>query len=95
MIEPIGRPVEELPPPSAPLVVVRTGAQALIRALGRRKAEKFVREWATLFSTQESVELLLPARTPSERRAVAKAQREAMAWFREVLPTLLASIPKE
>jgi hypothetical protein len=85
----------ELPAPSAELVLLRTGAQAVIRTLGRKKGEKFLREWTALLADEDSVSLLFPARGASERASVYVAQRQALAWMRQAMPTLLATIPPE
>lgn len=85
----------ELPAPSAALTIVRTGAQALCVALGRRKAEKFLREWARIASSEESIRMLFPTRSASEREAVREAQLQALAWLRQALPSLIASLPPE
>lgn len=84
-----------LPPPSASLVVIRTGAQALVRTLGRRKGERFIREWMNLLSTEEAVRALLPARAPGDRAAVAQARSEALAWMQSIAPLLVAALPDE
>lgn len=84
---------EELPEPDAALTIVRTGVQALCVALGRRKAEKFLREWVRIASTEDSIRLLFPTRPPGEREAQARAQREALAWLRQVLPAMIGSLP--
>lgn len=86
---------DEQPSPSAALALVRTGAQAICVALGRRKAEKFLREWARIAATEESIRLLFPTRPASEREAQIVAQREAMSWLRQVLPTLIGTLPPE
>lgn len=88
-------PVIGLPPPSATLVLIRTGVQALMRTLGRRKAERLLREWSAILVNLETVQTLLPSRSPADRAEVAKAQMEAVAWWREILPALLDSIPKD
>jgi hypothetical protein len=77
------------------MVLLRTGAQALIRTLGARKGRRFINEWASLLSSEESVALLFPNREPSERAAVRRAQRGAIAWFNEAAPALIASVPPE
>lgn len=84
---------EELPAPSAELVLLRTGAQAVVRTFGKRKGERFIREWAALLASEESVRMLFPARAPSDREAVTLAQRRALAWFRQVAPVLIATLP--
>lgn len=86
---------DEQPSPSAALALVRTGAQALCVALGRRKAERFLREWARIAATEESIRLLFPTRPAHEREAQVMAQREAAAWLKQVLPTLIATLPAE
>lgn len=87
--------VDEMPAPSAELVVLRTGAQALVRALGRRKGERFLREWAQLLADEESVRLLFPTRPAADRAAVSVAQRQAVAWLRQTMPVLIATLPPE
>lgn len=86
---------EELPEVSASLVLIRTGAEAVIRALGRKRGEKFLREWMNLLATEESVALLLPIRPTANRAEQSKAGREASAWLRAAAPTLIASLPPE
>jgi hypothetical protein len=77
------------------LVIVRTGAQALIRALGPRKGRKFVKEWTALLSTENSVKMLFPSQPQEDRAAVSAVQQQALAWMREALPVFMASIPPE
>jgi hypothetical protein len=61
--------------------------------LGRRKAERFLREWVRIASTEESIRTLFPTRPASERQAQALAQLEALAWLRQVLPAMIATLP--
>jgi hypothetical protein len=87
--------LDGLPKATAELVLIRTQTQALTKVLGRKKSEKFMREWVALLATEETVRLLLPIRSPQDRETVSKVQREACAWVRQVLPTLIASLPPE
>jgi hypothetical protein len=86
---------ETLPPTSPELAAMRMLTQAFVRSVGRRRAERYVRELATLIDTEESVRLLMPVRPKEQRAAQAVAQQEAVAWLRQVLPVLMASIPPE
>jgi hypothetical protein len=85
----------ELPPASAELVIIRTGTQALIRTLGRKKGERFLKEWMALLADEDSVRLLFPARPQHDRASVVVAQQQALAWVRQAIPTFLATIPPE
>lgn len=85
----------ELPAPSAALTIVRTGAQALCITLGRRKAEKWLREWARIASDAESIRMLFPTRSPGEREAVRASQLQALAWLKEALPAMMETLPPE
>lgn len=76
-------------------IVVLTGAGALIQTLGRKKAERFIRDWASRIARQEAVSRLLPDRSASSIRARSRDQEDAAAWMRENIPALLASLPLE
>jgi hypothetical protein len=88
-------PEPKLPAHSAELEVQRKFMQAIIRALPKRRAERLIRELATLLSNEEKVRVLLPNRSSSQRRAQANAEDEAAQWIRQELPMLLSSIPPE
>jgi hypothetical protein len=77
---------------AAASIVLRTGAQAVCSALGRRKAERFLREWARLISLGESVRVIRPK---GAARLDAEATREASAWLEANLPALIASLPPD
>jgi hypothetical protein len=87
--------VEDLPPVHVSLVLIRTGAQAVIKAMGRKRGERFLREWMELLATEESVAMLLPIRAPKDRAAQERTRREAVAWLRQIAPTLIGSLPKK
>jgi hypothetical protein len=69
--------------------------QARIRSMPRRRAERYLRELAGILETEESIRLLYPTRPPAERLAQHKAQDQAAAWLRSILPVLIASLPRE
>lgn len=69
--------------------------QAFIRTMGRRKAERFIRELALIASHEESVRSLMPHRPAANRARRNRAQNEAAEWLRQVLPFLISSLPPE
>jgi hypothetical protein len=44
---------------------------------------------------EEAVALLMPIRAPAQHARVAEARRQAMALYRALLPTFVASLPEE
>jgi hypothetical protein len=88
-------PEARLPAPSAELEVLRKFMQAVIRATPKRRAERLIRELATIVANEESVRVLLPNRTSSQRRAQTDAQDQAAQWIRQELPMLLSSLPPD
>lgn len=78
--------------PDANRVLIRTQAQALVRVLGPRKGERFLREWAASLDDLESVQALFPTQQARDRAAITNAQREAMDWFRQIGPILWGSL---
>lgn len=84
-----------VPRPSPEFVALRTGAQALVRTLGRKRAERFLREWARMLSVDEGVTTLLPRRPASDHAAVELAREQARTWFQSVLPAILDAVPDE
>lgn len=87
--------IPELPAETVELELIRTGVQALVKTLGPRKADRFLREWASILASEEVVTRLLPSRSLEEIRGHVLARRGAMAWLRQNLRMLLASIPPE
>ncbi len=80
------------PAPDANRVLIRTQAQALLRVLGPRKGERFLREWAASLDALESVQSLFPTQAARDRAAITAAQREALDWFRQIGPILWGSL---
>lgn len=81
--------------PDAAKVLIRTQSQAIIAALGRRKGERFLREWARLLGDLDTVQALFPTNAARDRAAIADAQREAVTWFAQMSAILWGSIPRE
>lgn len=86
---------DPLPASSASLSALRMMAQAFLRTVGKRKAEKFIRELALIVAKEETVRTLMPTRPAHQRAAQERAQDEAAQWVRLVLPMLLSSVPDE
>lgn len=89
---------EELPAPSAELVLIRvfvTSYLATAHERPRKRAEAFLSEAARLLESESSVALLLPIRPPSQHAELARVRREAVTLFRQLVPTFVASLPGE
>lgn len=84
---------QDLPAPSAEIVLIRVFVQAYLATTSRRRADAFLQHAAGILEDEESVSLLLPIRPSWQHGAVARARRGAVAIFRQVLPALIASLP--
>lgn len=87
--------MEELPEPSAELVLIRVFVAAHVSTISRRRGEAFLRRTAELLENEESVASLVPIRPMAQAAAMNRARREALAVFRTYLPALIASLSKE
>lgn len=89
---------EELPSPSAELVLIRVFVSAYLRTAHekpRRRAPALLEHAARLLDNEESVALLLPIRPPAMRAELSRARRQALTMFRQLLPSLIASVPPQ
>lgn len=84
---------DDLPPVGPVWAALRMGMQSHVRAIGRKRGERFISELAKLLDDEELIHPLLPNRPRPERAEQRRAQRQAAAWLRQVLPLLLASLP--
>lgn len=88
-------PVAEVPakPPDTPaLLLLRTGAQSLVKVLGRRKAERFLSAWVEALAREDAVLSLHPKRQTHEREAERQNREQALAWLRASIPAFIAAI---
>lgn len=87
---------EPLPPPSAEMVLIRvfvTSYLATAHERPRKRADAFLAEAARLLENEHTVALLLPIRGAEAHRQLSSARRQAMALFRQLVPTFVASLP--
>jgi hypothetical protein len=84
-------PVEHMPTPEHVLFQVQT--IALLKVLGKKKAQPFLRAMATELAARQSYAEATPIRAPKNYPAKRDATREAADVFRRDLPTFLAAIP--
>jgi hypothetical protein len=75
--------------------LISTGAQALCRVLGRRKGDRFLREWAAIVAADQAAETMIPGRSASDHFEEVEARRIGAAWLRDALPHLFTSLPPE
>lgn len=88
----------ELPPPSAELVLIRVFVQASLATAHEKpkhRARALLARASSILRDEETVALLLPIRSASERASVTRARREALAMFRQLMPTFVAELPPE
>lgn len=90
-------PPEELPPPSAELVLIRVMVEAFLVSADLPKGKRAfgaVRVASEILATEETVAALFPVRPRSQQAAQARARRQAIAMFREWTPLFAARLPK-
>lgn len=86
---------EEMPPPTAELVLLRVHVEALLSSMRRKQAEKYLRIVSEILATEETLAQILPLQARSHHAALNQARRGALYWFRAALPTFIARLPKE
>jgi hypothetical protein len=84
---------DELPAPSAELVLWRVSLEVFISSLGRRKAERFLQLMADKLAGEESLSAVFHIRPSSEQGRVRAARRQAAAIFAAYSPIFLARLP--
>lgn len=85
---------ENVPAPSAVLVLWRASVMAFITVCGRRKAERFLEVMTRQLADEENLSSVFQIRPNTEQAAVRQARREAAELFRRYLPLFLASLRK-
>jgi hypothetical protein len=82
----------QLPPPSAEFVFCRVAVESFIEVVGPKKGEKFLRCIGERLANEERLAEVIRIRSKAEDAAVCKARREALAWYRAMLPTFIAKL---
>lgn len=89
---------EEIPAPSAELVLIRVFAEAFLAMAHlkpRSRAREALKLASEILATEESVALTFPIRPNTFERETSRARRQAIAVFRQYLPTFAARLPRE
>lgn len=86
---------QTLPAPTAAMVLLRAHIEASIATMGRRKAEKYLRQLAEIIAQEENLSAVFHLRPVTQHADVRKARRQASAMFQGYLPLFLARIPRE
>ena len=87
---------EELPPPSAEMILLRVFVEALLECCKvprKRRARVFIDTAASILANEESLSLIVPIRPTTQMAEVNRARRQALAIFRAYAPTFLARLP--
>lgn len=86
---------EELPEPSAELVLIRAFVVSYLSTCHLKpsaRAEAFLRHASELLATEDSVALLFPIRPETRQAEVNRARRQAVTLFRQLTPTFVAAL---
>lgn len=89
---------EELPAPSAELVLIRVAIQAYMASAHekpRRRARAFLTAASSILADEQSVSELLPIRPATAHARVMASRRAAVAIWRQMLPVFIAKLPRE
>lgn len=84
---------DELPDPSASLVISRVIVEAWIRTVSRRQGAEFLKSLAAVLEDREEMACVVPIRRTEKAAAAARAEREALAALRQMLPVFIATLP--
>lgn len=85
---------DELPDPSAPLIISRVIVEAWLRSVGRKDGLLFLENLARVLGDREEMSSVVPIRRTDSGRAAARAEREALAALRQMLPVFIATLPR-
>lgn len=81
--------VEELPPPTPELSLLRMHIEATIVALGPKRSRKYLGVLLEFAADDESLSNVLPLRPPAQRAKLERTRRAALIWLRQLLPTFV------
>lgn len=84
---------EDLPSPSAELVLFRVHVEATVAVLGRKKADRYLRIMSEALAQEENLTSVFQIRPSAQHGAVRIARRQAATIFRRYLPIWLARMP--
>lgn len=81
-------------PTTPELVLMEVGIAALVRALGRKRAGVFLETMSDELTEIEARAKVRRVSMPAEDREKADAGLKALAWFKDRLPELMATMPR-
>lgn len=85
---------DEQPAPSASLIVSRVIVEAWLRSVDRKTGAAFLENLACVLADQEEMASVVPIRRTERGAAAARAEREALAALRQMLPVFIATLPR-
>lgn len=92
LLDPSAR--DELPDPSASLVISRVIVEAWLRTVSRKQGALFLENLANVLADREEMASIVPIRRTANGIATARAEREALAALRQMLPVFIATLPR-
>ena len=94
MIEPEGAVApEEMPAPSAELILIRVFVEAFLATSTPKRARAFMSVATSILADEESVSLAFPIRPTQRQPQLTRARRGAVGLYKQLLPTLMARVP--
>lgn len=84
---------EELPAPSAELILWRIHVEAMLTVLGRKKGERYLTLMAEKLADEENLASIFQIRPASHRGATRRATAQAAELFARSMPLFLARLP--
>jgi hypothetical protein len=72
--------------------LIRVAIAAFLEVVGPKKAERFLNIMAESLASEERLSEVLKIRPPTDDAALSEARREAMLWYRQVLPVFMARL---
>ena len=86
-------PYDELPPPSAELVLMRVFVESFLETAPPKQARAFMRVATAILENEQSVSLAFPLRPSPKQPEITRARMLAVALYQQLLPTLMARVP--
>lgn len=85
-------PPDDLPPPSAELVLLRVVIESHLATAPRKRAERYLRTITEKLAAEENLSAVFQIRPTAQHEEVRRARRQAALMFERLLPIFLARL---
>jgi hypothetical protein len=86
---------DEMPEPTAEMVLFRVHVEVLISLMGRKKADRYLRLMAEKLADEENLSAVFKLRRSAKHEALRKAHQDAALQFQRFLPVWLARASRD